>query len=77
HLTRSVVEKMEEVSLLNFEQRDKLEDGLKRHLIPAFFRLKYRLFSTNSYTSQIKENYPDLFELVQAGLKPLEEEIGY
>lgn len=76
-LTKAVVEKMEEVSLLNFEQRDKLEDGLKRHLIPAYFRLKYRLFSTNSYTDQIKKSYPDLFELVQGALQPLENEIGY
>ena len=76
-LTEAVVEKMEEVSLLNFEQRDKLEEGLKRHLIPAYFRLKYRLFSTNSYTEQIKKSYPDLFELVQGALQPLENEIGY
>ena len=76
-LTKAVVEKMEEVSLLNFEQRDQLEEGLKRHLIPAYFRLKYRLFSTNSYTNQIKKSYPDLFELVHRALQPLENEIGY
>lgn len=76
-LTKAVIEKMEEISLLNFEQRDKLEEGLKRHLIPAYFRLKYRLFSTNVYTEQIKENYPDLFDLVQRALQPLENELGY
>lgn len=76
-LTMAVIDKMEEISLLTFEERDKLENGLKRHLIPAYFRLKYRLFSTNTYTEQIKESYPDLFGLVQEALEPLENEIGY
>lgn len=75
-LTRAVVDKMEEISLLIFEDRQKLEAGLKRHLIPAYFRLKYRLYSSNSYTEQVKEDYTDLFALVQKALEPLEKEIG-
>lgn len=76
-LTQSVVEQMEKISLLNFKQRDQLVEGLKRHIIPAYFRLKYRLFSTNTYTEQIKISHPDLFNLVQRALQPLENEIGY
>ncbi|MGT2910214.1 BglG family transcription antiterminator [Streptococcus cameli] len=76
-LTRAIIEKMEEVSLLAFEQKEALEKGLKRHIIPAYFRLKYKLYSNNSYTDHIKDSYPDLFDLVHRALQPLENEIGY
>ena len=67
---------MEEVSLLQFQKKRTLKENLKKHLIPAYYRLKFGIPSTNDYTQTIKENYPDLFELVKSSLSPLEEDIG-
>ena len=75
-LTDKIIQKMEEVSLLQFQQKRTLKENLKKHLIPAYYRLKFGIPSTNDYTQTIKENYPDLFELVKASLSPLEEDIG-
>lgn len=76
-LIQAIIDKMEDISLLNFQRKAELIAGLKKHIIPAYFRLKYRLFSVNTYTEQIKESYPNLFTLVQRALEPLEKTVGY
>lgn len=75
-LTEKIIHKMEEVSLLQFSEKVALKKNLKKHLIPAYYRLKFGIPSTNDYTQTIKENYPDLFELVKSSLTPLEEVVG-
>lgn len=71
-----VGDEMETVSLLNFSNKEELLQGLKRHIIPAYFRLKYGLTGDSGYTQNIKEHYSDLFLLVKKALRPLEEQVG-
>lgn len=70
-LTRDIVSQMEQVSLLTFDNRNDLLQGLKKHIIPAYYRLKYGLATDSIYTERIKDSYPDLFHLVKKALDPL------
>ncbi|MGT2933708.1 BglG family transcription antiterminator [Streptococcus catagoni] len=75
-LTISIVSKMQDISILNFKQMDQLTSDLKRHLIPAYYRMRYGLPNANEYTQHIKEKYPELFDLVRQSLQPLAEDLG-
>ncbi|HFU4026255.1 TPA: transcription antiterminator [Streptococcus suis] len=77
HLTVEIVEEMERLSLITFEHRSEMIEGLKRHLIPAYYRLTSRLVNVNSYTAVIKEEHADLFYLVKKALRPLEAHLGF
>ncbi|HEL1583922.1 TPA: BglG family transcription antiterminator [Streptococcus suis] len=77
HLTVEIVEEMERLSLITFEHRSEMIEGMKRHLIPAYYRLTSRLVNVNSYTEVIKEEHADLFYLVKKALRPLEEHLGF
>lgn len=66
HLTVEIVEEMERLSLIAFEHRSEMIEGLQRHLIPAYYRLTSRLVNVNSYTETIKEEHADLFYLVKS-----------
>lgn len=76
-LTLAIIDEMEVVSLLNFDKREELVTGLQKHIIPAYYRLKYGLCCDNSYTETIKRDYADLFILVKKALRPLQEELGF
>ncbi|WP_153058251.1 PRD domain-containing protein, partial [Streptococcus suis] len=65
------------LSLIAFEHRSEMIEGLQRHLIPAYYRLTSRLVNVNSYTETIKEEHADLFYLVKKALRPLEEHLGF
>lgn len=75
-LTRDIVHQMEQVSLLQFEDKVALLQGLKKHVIPAYYRIKYGLAIDSSDTSRIKVTYPDLFQLVKKALSPLKALVG-
>lgn len=75
-LTLAIVEEMERLSLVTFDQRSEMIAGLQRHLIPAYYRLTSRVTPVNSYTETIKEEHADLFYLVKKALRPLEEQLG-
>lgn len=75
-LTLEIVEEMERLSLIAFDKRADLIEGLQRHLIPAYYRLQFQLVSHNSYTEVIKEEHKNLFELVKKALSPLERHLG-
>ncbi|MBY5034308.1 BglG family transcription antiterminator [Streptococcus gallolyticus] len=76
-LTLSIVEEMERLSLISFERRQELIEGLQKHLIPAYYRLTARTFTINTYTEVIKEEHKDLFEIVKKALSPLEKVLGF
>lgn len=76
-LTLKIVEEMERLSLITFENRSELLEGLQRHLIPAYYRLSAKVETINTYTEVIKEEHKELFEFVKKALRPLEEQIGY
>lgn len=75
-ITAEIIQNMEQIGLLSFHQQEELSLNLKRHLIPAYYRLKFGLPSSNDYTLRIKETYSELFELVKRALVPLERELG-
>lgn len=75
-LTNEIVQNMEQISLLSFHRQEDLKINLRRHLIPAYYRLKFGLPSSNDYTIRIKETYAELFELVKHALAPLERDLG-
>lgn len=74
-LTVAIVDQMQGVALLSFSQADQLKENLKRHLIPAYYRLRYGLPSDNDYTLRIKDSYSELFDLVKQSLEPLAKEL--
>ncbi|NQH34476.1 BglG family transcription antiterminator [Streptococcus suis] len=76
-LTLEIVEEMERLSLITFENRQEMIEGLKRHLIPAYYRLTLQLVNVNSYTEVIKKEHTDLFILVKKALKPLEAHLDF
>ncbi|HEK9996504.1 BglG family transcription antiterminator [Streptococcus equi] len=74
-LTAAIVDQMQGVALLSFSQSDQLKEDLKRHLIPAYYRLRYGLPSDNDYTLRVKDSYSELFDLVKQSLEPLAKEL--
>lgn len=75
-LTTEIILHMERIGLLSFHHEEELKANLKRHLIPAYYRLKFGFPSSNTYTLKIRETYLELFELVKRSLAPLERELG-
>lgn len=75
-LTSQIINRVQAIIGVQFQDRDCLSNQLFEHLIPAYFRIKYDIRSNNPYMKQIKEEYSDLYYLVEKGLMPLEEEIG-
>ena len=55
-LTEAIISRMEDISLLHFKQREVLRENLRRHLIPAYYRLKFGLPSSNEYVLHVKEH---------------------
>lgn len=76
-LTADILAEMEKVSLMSFAGNDGFFQGLKRHLVPCYYRLRHGMASTNTYTDTIKQDYEDLFYLVQKALAPLENLLGH
>ncbi len=84
-LAERIIAEFEKVTLLPIENRDYLQKSLYNHLVPAFFRISFRIPLINPLKSRIKEEYQHLFEFVQQSLEPLsmwtgqkisEEEVG-
>lgn len=76
HLTQDIIDEMETVALISFEKKAELFEGLKKHLIPAYYRIKYNVTNVNAYTDFIKRDYEDLYYLVAKALYPLEKNLG-
>lgn len=77
NLTLEIINCLEGISLLNFDNKKELIASMERHLIPAYYRLQFGLSSCNDYTQRIKKDYPELFDMVSQALLPLEREVGY
>lgn len=75
-LTSQIVNRVQAIIGVQFQDKECLNNQLFEHLIPAYFRIKYDIRSNNPYTKQIKREYKDLYYLVEKGLYPLENEIG-
>ncbi|WP_088012438.1 BglG family transcription antiterminator [Gottfriedia acidiceleris] len=53
---------------INFEEDQALFEGLITHLEPAIYRIQKKLDANNPLASQIQEDYPVLFKIIQEGL---------
>lgn len=85
-MAQRIIEEFERVTLLPLDNREALKKSLYDHLVPAFFRISFKIPLVNPLINRIKEEYPELFEFVKISLAPLsiwtgqvisEEEIGY
>ncbi len=76
-LADEIVTEMETVSLIQFENRETMKEGIKKHLIPAYYRLKLGFEDVNGYHQIIMEQYHDLFIIVKKALQPLQEHFIY
>jgi PTS system ascorbate-specific IIA component len=85
-LAKRIIQEFERVTLLPLENKESLKKSLYDHLVPAFFRISFKIPLVNPLKNRIKEEYPELFEFVRIALAPLsmwtgqvisEEEIGY
>jgi len=85
-LADRIIEEFERVTLLPLDNWEDLKKSLYDHLVPAFFRISFKIPLVNPLINRIKEEYPELFEFVKMALSPLsmwtgqvisEEEIGF
>lgn len=56
---------------VEFPEGRAFKENLYRHLVPAYYRIKFKMQLSNPLTQEIKENYGALFELVSLSLDPL------
>lgn len=71
-LTDEIVEEMEKLSLIQFDNREQMIEGIKKHLVPAYYRIKLNFEDVNEYLNIVINQYPDLFEIVKKALNPLQ-----
>ncbi|MDN6733287.1 MAG: PTS sugar transporter subunit IIA, partial [Tetragenococcus koreensis] len=85
-ISDQIINEIERLAAIKFADHETLLFKLYRHLVPAYFRIKYDMSSSNIIISEIKKNYRELFQLTKYSLKPLEQnldkevpedEIGY
>lgn len=63
----------EEHSAFRLEQKNELSNALLSHAKALLFRKKYGIVSVNPLTAQIKEKYPEVFQLTKVSAQLLEE----
>ena len=73
-MTKEIVENLNRLTLGTYSMylNKDLNETLFKHLVPAYYRLKFNIPLTNPYTERIKYEYLELFDLVKRSLKPLE-----
>jgi mannitol operon transcriptional antiterminator len=81
---QKMIQSFEEKMGVKLSNDRSLFHGLLTHLEPAIYRMKGKMEIRNPLLSQIKNNYPDIFEIVKEvthevfpNLQVPEEEIGY
>lgn len=75
-VVNNVVSEMERLSLIEFEENEKLKKGLLNHIIPAYFRIKIGFNDENDYTDRLMKENIELFTLVKRSLKSFEKLLG-
>lgn len=75
-LTNEIIERVQFITGSSFENTEKLRENLFEHLVPAYFRIKFDIQIENPYTSQIKNEYRDLYYLIEKAIYPLEKMLG-
>ncbi|MGT2844686.1 BglG family transcription antiterminator [Streptococcus hongkongensis] len=64
HVTQGLIEKVSELSGVDFTGDDHLRDMITNHMRPMIYRLKNNINITNQTTEEIKKRYSILFNVV-------------
>ncbi|MBG9985002.1 BglG family transcription antiterminator [Aerococcaceae bacterium DSM 111022] len=60
-----------------FPNTETFRKNLYNHLVPSYFRMKFKIPLDNPLKSKIMEDFPSLFLLIKRSLKPISEELGF
>jgi transcriptional antiterminator/mannitol/fructose-specific phosphotransferase system IIA component (Ntr-type) len=76
-LIREIVEEFERLACVILHDKELFYQQLYVHFRPAYYRMLYRSFHTNTLTQRIQKVYPELYHLTKKSLRPVEQVIGY
>lgn len=74
-LTDDIINMMEQAAMIEFEDREALQQSLYMHVVPTYYRLLFGMKLENSMVNQIKREHEELFSFVKQALAPLKEAI--
>lgn len=60
-----------------FPNTETFRKNLYNHLVPSYFRMKFKIPLDNPLKNKIIEDFPSLFLLIKRSLKPISEELGF
>ena len=81
-----IIHQMENYSAIQFSSFRELLMNVFYHLVPAYFRIRFRFYLPNVLIENIQMDYPEIFEFTKKALDPLEkvveqkipiEEVGF
>ena len=70
-LAHNLVRSFEQVALITFTDRERLENRLKYHIKPLYYRLKYGLESSNVLVEQIKSLYRLIYNFTERAIRQI------
>lgn len=76
-VTKRVVDTMEALSLVSFQEKDALITSLYTHLVPAYYRVTFNWPFRNDLTEVIKVENKELFHIVNRALDPFREIVDH
>lgn len=76
-VTKRVVDTMEALSLVSFQEKDTLITSLYTHLVPAYYRVTFNWPFRNDLTDVIKAENQELFRIVNRALDPFREMVDH
>ncbi|GEM03350.1 hypothetical protein HMI01_03380 [Halolactibacillus miurensis] len=76
-VTKRVVDTMEALSLVSFQEKDTLVTSLYTHLVPAYYRVTFDWPFRNDLTEVIKAENEELFRIVNRALDPFRECVNH
>lgn len=70
-ITEAIIERFENNSGVNFQEKDRLHKNLVAHIKPAYYRLKYNEELNNRYLPLIEQQLKEVYTLTEQALEPL------
>lgn len=71
-----IIHQMENYSAIQFSSFRELLMNVFYHLVPAYFRIRFRFYLPNVLIENIQMDYPEIFEFTKKALDPLEKVVG-
>lgn len=72
----TTLQRFEQITCIQFENKDQLLKQLLWHMKPAFYRIKYQLSDIQELENPLHGEYRELFHLVKQSIQPLEHYLG-